>query len=243
MYVDCADCPLRQSSAFRPLAGDELEFVRGIKEAQFERPARTTIFEAGDSAPRLYTLFSGWAFRYLLLGGGARQILDILLPGDLIGLQSPMTGAMRHSVATITEVSLCQLDGAEFRCLFERHPQLSEALVATLLYEENRADRRLLLLGRQRPTQRLAYLLLELHERLAHRGMANGKGFRLPLTYEHLADLVGVSRSQIGASLNELRERGWATLRDGQLELHDREAMARGCSYAQLPDPSIRALI
>src|SRR4051812_40143207 len=44
MYVDCADCPLRQSSAFRPLEGEELEFVRGIKEAQFEQPPRTTIF-------------------------------------------------------------------------------------------------------------------------------------------------------------------------------------------------------
>lgn len=102
---------------------------------------------------------------------------------------------------------------------------------------------RLLLLGRLRPTQRLAYLMLELAERLERRGMIEGDRFAMPLTYEHLADLIGVSRSQIGASLTDLKQRGWATLTDGNLILVDREGMAKGCRYAPLPDPSKRALI
>jgi CRP-like cAMP-binding protein len=127
--------------------------------------------------------------------------------------------------------------------LFDRLPHLSEALVATLLMEENRADRRLTQLGRQRPTQRLGYLLLELHERLVRRGMVSGDMFALPLTYAHLADLAGVSRSQVAASLAELRQRGWADLGRNKLTLLDRQEMARGCLYTCLHDPAGRALI
>lgn len=243
MFVDCKLCPLRQTSAFRPLRGKELEFVRRIKTDQLELPARADLLREGETRNQVFTLFSGWAFRYMMLDERTRQILDIVLPGDLIGLQSPLTGRLRHSVRSITPVSLCLLDGQGFRSLFDGHPELSEALVTTLLIEEQRADTRLLLLGRLRPTQRLAYLMLELAERLERRGMIEGDRFAIPLTYEHLADMIGVSRSQIGASLTDLRQRGWAKLTEGNLTLIDRDGMAKGCRYTSLTDPSKRALI
>ncbi|MFN3389666.1 MAG: Crp/Fnr family transcriptional regulator [Allosphingosinicella sp.] len=243
MYVDCRHCPLRRTSAFRPLEGAELDFVRSIKTAQPSFPARTDIIQAGTVSERVYTLYSGWAFRYVMVRRGARQILDVLLPGDLIGLQSPLTGKVRHSVRSVTEVELCDLDGERFKSLFDDMPDLAEALVATLLYEEHRADIRLMLLGRQRPTERLAYFLLELRERLMRRGMTDGREFLLPLTYVQLADLIGVSRSQIGASLGDIRDQGWAHLRDGRLVFEDMERMVEGTGYQTMPDPRIRALI
>lgn len=242
MFVDCKQCPLRQTAAFRPLEGADLEFVRRIKRDQIEFPERTDIITAGETG-QLYTLFSGWAFRYMTFEGAGRQIVDILLPGDLIGLQSPLTGKVRHSVRSITAVSLCALDGESFRKLFDELPDLSEALVATLLYEEHRADRRVLMLGRLRSTQRLAYLLLEIQDRLARRGYSHEDSFELPLSYELMADMIGVSRAQIGASIADLKARGWATLQDRRLKLIDRDAMARACRYSILPDPSQRALI
>src|SRR5690349_11567791 len=118
-------CPLRRTAAFRPLEGEELQFVRSIKLDQIRFDERSEIVLAGE-AGRLYTLYSGWAFRYMTLDGQARQVLDILMPGDLIGLQSPLTGQIRHSVRAITPVSLCVLDGEKFRTLFDRLPDLSE---------------------------------------------------------------------------------------------------------------------
>lgn len=242
MFVDCNHCPLRQTASFRPLEGRELEFVRSIKHDQIEIPERTDVLTAGEEG-RLYTLYSGWAFRYLMLDGASRQILDILLPGDLVGLQSPMTGKIRHSIRSITPISLCVLDSPGFRSLFEDLPDLAEALVATLLYEEHRADRRLFMLGRLRSTQRLAYLLLEIEDRLMRRGYPRDDSFDLPLSYELLADMIGVSRAQVGASLLDLKQRGWATLDRREVKILNRESMADACRYTPLPDPRQRALI
>lgn len=197
----------------------------------------------GDPASGIATIFSGWAFRYKSLRDGDRQVLDIMLPGDLLGLQSPLTGKLRHSVRAITDVRVCSLDEGHFHDLFKAHPALSEALLATLLVEEQRADARLLLLGRQRPTERLGYFLLELRERLQRRGESVDEGYEIPLTYELLSGALGVSRSQLGASLRDMPLRGWAALTGRRLTFFDVERMAADCEYSCLPDPTLRTLI
>jgi CRP/FNR family transcriptional regulator, anaerobic regulatory protein len=243
MFVDCRDCPLRSLPLFRTFSDAEADFIRAIKIGHQAIAARRDLIREGDDHLSVYTLFSGWAFRYMMLDSGCRQILDILLPGDLVGLQSPLTGRVRRSVRTATAAVVCRLDGDALRALFQEHPSLSEALVTTLLYEEQRADTRLLLLGRQRPTERLGYFLLELRDRLLGREMTSGEAFDLPLSYEQLADAIGVSRSQVGASLGELRRRGWAELRGGRVGFADCDGMAAGCGYVRTPEQEVRTLI
>lgn len=243
MLVDCLVCPLRAKVAFRPMAPDELDSVRRTKTGERLYPPRSDILVEGDQGSGIGTIFSGWALRYKTLRDGERQVLDILLPGDLVGLQSPLTGKLRHSVRAITQVRICNLDEARFHNLFKVHPALSEAIIATLLIEEQRADARLLLLGRQRPTERLGYFLLELRERLERRGDEVADGYDLPLTYAILADAIGVSRSQLAVSLRDLALRGWASVSDRRLTILDYARMSEECEYSPMPDPALRTLI
>lgn len=243
MFVACEDCPVRVKSLFRQMSDGELAFVRSLKSDHVRLQAREHVVREGENGGLLYTLFSGWAFRYKLLGEHRRQVLDILLPGDIIGLQSPMTGRVRHSVCTVTSVSLCVLQGQPFTTIFSAQPDLSSALVRTLMLEEDRADTRLLLLGRQRPTERLAYLLLELRMRLMQREMSDGTNALIPLTYEQMADSIGVSRAQLAASLREMRESGWFALSARHGTFGDVAAMAGACGMAGTRDAAPRAII
>jgi CRP-like cAMP-binding protein len=231
MYLPCPDCPIRKKPLFRQFSRQELAFVAAAKTAQHDFDARAPIVLADSTAEATYTLLTGWAFRAKALQGGQRQILDFLLPGDLMGLQSPLTGRVRHAVIALTDVTVCELAADAVRSVFELQPDLSAGLVQTLLLDDDRADRRLLLLGRQRPTQRLAYLMLDLHERLTLREFAAHGRSEFPLTYEHMADALGLSRAQLARSLAELRDRGWATTQGGVLALAAPEAMAAFCGY------------
>ncbi len=240
--TSCQDCPVRVLPLFRQLAVNELAFVTKLKSDEISLPPRHEIVAAGDTGPA-HTLLSGWAFRYKEVGE-ARQILNFMLPGDLIGLQSPLTGRVRHTVCSITEVRLCVLDGRPFGALFQEQPALSETLIRTLAYEEDRADARLLMLGRQRPTQRLAWLMLDLHDRLAVRGLVgDDRHFPFPLSYPMMADACGLSRTQLARSLVELRARKWIELARGQLRLIDSAAMIASCHYAGLTEASERAIL
>lgn len=241
-FVRCQDCPLRAQQMFRPFSDGELEFVSGLKSDQLTFDPRQPILHAGGNGEQAYTLLEGWAFRHRTLPDGRRQILDFLLPGDLMGLQTPLLGELSHGVQALTAVVVCAHAGAPFATMGAIQPALSAALMQTLVLEEARADRRQVLLGRQRPVERLAYLMLELHDRLAQRGQAAGGACDFPLTYEHLADALGLSRAQLARSLAEVRARGWADVRGGRLRLLAPDAMAAFAAY-EPPSRVLRALL
>ncbi len=243
MYVLCCDCPIRTLPLFRQFSDGELQYVTGAKSGERRVAARENIVHAGGNGELMYTLFEGWAFRYKTISPATRQIFDFLLPGDFIGLQSPLTGRVRHSVSALTDVTVCQIQAQPVRGLFEFQPALGAALVQTLLLDEDRADRRLLLLGRQRPTQRLAYLMLDLADRLRLRRLGTEDCCPFPLTYDQMADALGLSRAQLGRSLAEVRDRRWAEIANGELTILAADEMRAFAAYESARSDELRAVI
>jgi hypothetical protein len=103
----CLACPLRLMPAFKDKSDEEIRFIQGMKLDHRQLPAGSDIIHPGQEDAELYTLFSGWAFRYKSLPDGRRQILNFLLPGDLVGLQASLLSAAQHGIEALTEVELC----------------------------------------------------------------------------------------------------------------------------------------
>src|SRR5258708_37190512 len=207
MFVPCIDCRLRHKPCFRPFTDEELKSISSHE---------------------------GWAFRYKTLAGGARQILDLLLPGEIIGLSSALLGTIRHSVQTLTAVRLCVLDRYPLPKLLRRHVDLTLDLLRWRVEEEHRADTRIALLGRQKPLQRVGYLMLETFERLRRLELANGTMCPFPLQRQHLADAAGLSMIHLNRTLAQLRDERLAALEDKTLIIHDRRRLAHLSGYASL---------
>ncbi len=129
-YVPCEACPLRTRPYFKPFSKAELRFVSSLKADHVRAQAGEDIIEAGTPKSGIYTLWEGWAFRYKSLPGGSRQILDFLLPGELIGLDGwPNGGINAYSVQALTPVSLCVLHGRPLDHLFARHADMAVKLL------------------------------------------------------------------------------------------------------------------
>ena len=109
MRVTCFDCALRACGLFKPVSQSELAFINDMKRDHLTLPAGSEIIRGEQDSAELYTLYSGWAFRFKTLPDGRRQILNFLLPGDLLGLQAAMFDAAQHSIETLTDVELCLL--------------------------------------------------------------------------------------------------------------------------------------
>ena len=198
-------------------------------------PPRADIIQEDEIGGPVYTLFEGWAVRHHALPNGARQILDIVLPGDMIGLASAVLGRITHSVRAITPVVLCVLQGRGFPELFTNHAALALNILQTRVEEEQRMDIRLSLLGRSNAEQRVAYLMLETFDRLRHRGMVDdGSTCSFPLQRRDLADASGLSRVHVARTLDSLRERRLAEIQNGTLVLYDRARLANLAGYAPL---------
>jgi CRP/FNR family transcriptional regulator, anaerobic regulatory protein len=232
MFVPCVECPLRGKPLFRPFSESELQFIGAMKTDHIVVGPRTDIIQEDEVGGPIYTLFEGWAVRYHRLPGGSRQVLDIVLPGDMIGLASALMGTVKHSVRAITAATLCVLTGHSLSELFRHHSGMALHILQTRVEEEQRADVRLSLLGRSSAEQRIGYLMLETFDRLRQRGMADGGSTcPFPLQRRDLADAAGLSRVHLARTLESLRERRLAEIQNGTLVLYDRPKLADLAGY------------
>ncbi len=225
MRVSCFQCELRACGAFKPVSDMELAFINEMKRDHLRLDAGTEFIAAGRDQAELYTLYAGWAFRHKTLPDGRRQILNVHLPGDLIGLQGAMFEAPAYSVEALTEVELCLLPRRKIWSLFENMPELSFDVTWLGAREESHVDEHLTSAGRRSATERIAALIIMLYKRLDALGMVVNGAMPFPLTQQHIADTLGLSLVHTNKSLAKLRRLGMFAQTNGTLLLSNPRAL------------------
>jgi CRP-like cAMP-binding protein len=176
-------------------------------------------------------LYSGWAIRFKTLPDGRRQILNFLLPGDLLGLQAAMFESARHGINALTDVELCLLPRRKVWALFGQMPDLAFDVAWLGAREESRVDESLISVGRRSAAESIAALIVGLYKRAKLLGLVVDATFEFPLTQEHIADALGLSLVHTNKTLARLRRLGMFTLGSGKLTLVNPHALARVGQY------------
>ena len=216
----CEKCPLRPLEAFREFEQNELLFVSKFKKGELHVEKGATILIEGSRSEHLYTVLDGWGFRYKLLHDGRRQILNYVVPGDLIGLQASLMGEMQHSVEALSPMLLCIFERDEVHTLYRNHPGLAFDITWLASREEQMLDENLLSIGRRTALERAAYLIAFIWTR-AEKVKLIWADARIPLTQLHVADTLGLSLVHTNKTLRKLVNRKLISWRDGGCEVLD----------------------
>jgi CRP-like cAMP-binding protein len=235
--IPCAQCALRPLAGFKPPREGELPFIARRKVGQLRLSAGEAVIREGEAPERIFTLYAGWAFRYKSLPDGRRQILNILLPGDIVGLQAELLDTMPHGVETLTDASLCVFARDTVWSVFRAHPALALDLTWLAAHEERLVDDAILSIGRRTAIERVAALLVHLFKRAAASGLLEGGTVPFPLTQAHIADTLGLSVVHTNRTLQRLRRAGLADTTGGRLLLGDLRALRRVAQYWEQPAP------
>lgn len=223
----CRNCPLRKLPVFRAFTDEELKFMETFKSGELAvEPGATILLEAMNSA-HVFTMLSGWAFRFKTLEDGRRQILNFALPGDFLGLQGSIFEKMQHSVEALTATVLCVFPREKVWSLFEKHPGLAFDTTWLASREETMLDEHLLSVGQRRANERMAYLLLHLFRRAQQSGLGNKKKVDFPFTQQHLADALGFSIVHTNKTLKRLRGTETFKWSGAQFEVVDEEKLTQ----------------
>lgn len=222
--LPCQQCPLRKREVFRDFEGDELEFVGRFKKGDLAVKKGATVLVEGAHNPHLYTVLSGWGFRYKLLEDGRRQIVNYVMLGDLVGLQGSLMGEMKHSVEALSQMSLCVFEKAELFSLYKKFPELAYDITWIASREECMLDDHLLTVGRRTALEKVAYLLVFILDRARQSGLSrNGT---LALTQQHVADTLGISLVHTNKTIARLASRNHLKWEDGGCKILNQEALA-----------------
>jgi CRP-like cAMP-binding protein len=213
---------LRPLEIFRDFTREELSFISRFKTGELAVEKGATVLVEGSHSAHLYTVLSGWGFRYKLLPDGRRQILNYVMPGDLIGLQGSLMEEMQHSVEALSPMLLCVFEREQLHELYRKHPGLAYDITWLASREEQMLDENLLSLGRRTALERAAYLIAFICSRASSVELNGGGGaLEIPITQQHVADTLGLSLVHTNKTLRKLIERKMIVWRDGGCEVLD----------------------
>lgn len=186
-----------------------------------------TIFREGDPAELLITIASGRVKVSKMLPAAREMIVEILGPGDPLGVVAAYEDRPYPASAVALEPAECLLfRRAPFFALLESDPLLTRGLLAGLSHRIVQLTSRLTELAGARVEARFALLFLKLAERLG-RPAAGGVMVPLPLSRQDLADLTGTTIESCIRVMSRWGKQGLVrTERDGFV-IADAESLRR----------------
>jgi len=219
------------SNSFQ-LTASERNVLATLLVQQRRYESNCEIITRGEPSTRALILQKGWACAHRSLPSGARQVLSVYVPGDLIGYPpasstSQEAGAYGHNVSTITETEVSEVGLDRLTEALAMAPRLARAMFWDAARANAILEERLISLGRRNARGRTAHFYLELSVRLRSCGQGHASRFRCPLSQDLISDALGLSAEHLNRVLKQLRIAGLLQVRKGWVEFVNRDALVR----------------
>ena len=182
------------------------------------------VTETRDS-DELFVLQAGWLYASTLLEGGARQILRIHHPGDIVNVSCLAWSRVAATITAATDAEVSPFPRKALANIFVQQPRLAALLFGVSTIENVALSDRLKSLGRTDGRARIATLLLELLSR-QELTEAEGPGVvDLFLSQSEIADAVGMTKVHVNRLLREMTETGLIRREGRHVEVPDKGAL------------------
>ena len=163
----------------------------------------------GDDRSDPLVLCEGWAYRFHQFADGRRQILSVLIPGDLLSVSTLFEPSLDFSVRAATDVKICQLGREDVRRGLATRPVVREALARLCSVESMEMTSMVVDLTECDDATRVLGFIRRLVSRLSTRGIGVGSGaYQFPLSNLDIADATGLSADDVGRALQKLSREG-----------------------------------
>jgi CRP/FNR family transcriptional regulator, anaerobic regulatory protein len=158
------------------------------------------------SRPSIYRLRTGWACQLHQLPDGRQAILEVYLPGDVIGLDAAFRTRPIDNVVALTsgQADAAVVEHGLRGLMTHRHT----ALYVTWLLgkRQRRTDELLAAISNLDARGRLAMMILDFYKRLCKQRLISSPVYNLPLTQSQIASYLGLTVVHVNRVLGALRE-------------------------------------
>jgi len=216
----------RKLSAFTSLRPEDAAFLEKLLGPRICCSAGKEIIYEGQHRHSAYLLHEGWTCSYKRLHDGARQIIDVQIPGDFLGARSLPLRASDQSFVALTDVEISRISTEKLWEAFRNEPRLALALLWATARDGALVVEHLAGIGRRDALTRTAHFLLELGARMKLVGRGTADSYSCPLSQNILADALGLTAIHLNRVLRQMREANLLVFRDGVVTFLDRETLA-----------------
>ena len=212
----CTDCRVK-SSAARFLTDDQvMELGSNCVEVHFE-PGEV-IFKQDALSSNIIYLKEGLA-KLSMKGPSKDQILKVVRAPAYLGIPTTVGDKINHySAIAVNKVSACFIDLNTFRKMVFENGHFAWEIILTLCKFELQQFHRCINLTQKQLNGKLAGTLLAKNIYQSH-------SFRLDLSRNDLAEMLGTSRESVSRLLNEFADEGLIRLAGKEISILDEEKL------------------
>ncbi len=169
--------------------------------------------------------------RYKTLEDGRRQVLNFVLPGDIIGFFALLFKQSEHGVEALTPITYQRFSCEQALEAFKQAPCLAIAMSWLVGRSERQLSEQVVRVGRRGAAERMAHLFIELYTRLIQVGSPSEDARLMPLTQPLLADTLGMSHIHANRSFKKLVREGLVALENNGILLLDINALKQYANF------------
>ena len=205
----CENGPLEATSmSTHTLTFNSRNFLRrvGTQKTTRHYHDRQAIYSQGDAADSMFCIQTGNVKLEIASQHGKKAVIAILGPGDVFGEGCLGNRSLRISTASSIQTSTIARVGKQVLVrLIQQEPAFAKLFISYMIsrmvgFEEDFVDRLF-----NFSEKRLARILLL----LTNLGKESGDGTAFPrINQEHLAQMVGTTRSRVSHFMNKFRDLG-----------------------------------
>jgi CRP/FNR family transcriptional regulator, nitrogen fixation regulation protein len=183
------------------------------------------IYKEDSPVESWYRIVSGVARRFSTRADGRRQIVDLLLPGDIFGFG--VRGKHHFAVEAIADGTVvARYPRSRLEALADSDGRIARELRDAACEAMARLQALIINLGETTAEEKVGHFLVRMTERL---GCVPADRLVLPLSREDIADYLALSVETVSRSLTQLKRRGVIRLTGTrQITILDRNALVKG---------------
>ena len=217
--VICSNCGLDNICLPRGLTQTEIDNISKVIKAKKTLQRGDFIYREGDSFKGILAIKSGSAKLIANDSHGNEHILNILLPGELLGFDGLSTEKHGCAAIALETMTFCILPADSMDGLFQNLPSLTRELFRHS-GEKMLEDKNQLVLSKRPAEERLAYFLISLSERLKRRGFSSSE-FKLSLTRQEIGNHLGLALETVSRLLKKFQDDGLIAVQNRFIQIKD----------------------
>ncbi|MBK1734143.1 hypothetical protein CKO15_02365 [Halorhodospira abdelmalekii] len=225
---DCDHCSVRSIALFGEFDPQRVERFAAATYRSQHSPS-TVLLTEGARPGEAFTLRDGIVKLSRSHGPGRTQIIRLLVPGDLLGIEGLFDEPSRYSAIALTPVTVCHLPLPLLKQLHDEEPGFTNALLRRWREALHEVESLAAELGTRKAEERIAAFLLNWRKKLrshARRVAAEDhEWIPLPLSRAELGELLGLRVETISRVLARWKREGIFEERSGRLRIHDTTAL------------------
>jgi len=218
-HVTCNNCSLDSICFPRGLSEDEINYISQVIKPKKPLQKGEHIFREGGNFRGVLAIKSGTAKLVTNDHHGNEHILNVLLPGELLGFDGLYDDKYRCSAIALETLSFCELPAQNMDDLFKNVPTLTKELFRHSSEKMNQ-DKDLIILSKRPAEEKLAFFLISLSDRLKMRGFSASE-FTLSLTRQEIGNLLGLALETVSRLFNRFQKDNLITVNSKQIEIKD----------------------